>query len=111
MPNVLMKKKRCSFLFSFWKFQSETDFQFCLSSLSLLSCFIVTYKESLKILLLCVYFLTHLAATAAESITAHGIMGKRALFTAGASATGTLLQPQDMKNKPSALLQKTPVLI
>lgn len=36
----------------------------------------------------------YLAATAAESVTAHGIMGKCALFTAGSSTTGALLQPQ-----------------
>lgn len=36
----------------------------------------------------------YLAAAAAESVTAHGIVGKRALFTARSSTTGALLQPR-----------------
>lgn len=52
------------------------------------------------------YKWAHLAAAAAESVTAHGIVGKCALFTAGSSATGALLQPQ-MENKPSAHFQNT----
>lgn len=37
---------------------------------------------------------THLAAAAAESVTAHRVMGERALLTARSSAPCTLLQPQ-----------------
>lgn len=40
---------------------------------------------------------THLAATAAEPVTAHGIMGKCALFTAGSSTADALLQTTNTK--------------
>lgn len=56
--------------------------------------FILIYVNVLISLSPLPYKLIHLAATTAESVTAHGIMGKCTLFTAGSSTTGTLLQQQ-----------------
>lgn len=54
---------------------------------------------------------THLAAAATQAVTAHSIMGERALLTARSSAPCTLLQPQtrrqSFKLSPAHALRHT----